>query len=129
MKAWEKTLKRMTELGRDPQSNWQFVPSDYARTIRFTVTQPTPDYARERWGTGSPLYDFDTYDMHVFVTLVGGKMILGTAAAPWVRRQDRDAPFWLADAVLEDPSLAFDGPRQLKMKRERHGPGRGIRKH
>lgn len=128
IRAWEKTLKRMTELGRQEGSGWEFVPSNHARTILHGVTLPTPDYAKAKWGRSLPLWTDETYDVLTFVTLVAGKMIIGTAPAPWVGRRDWDAPFWLADAILEDPGLAHDADRIFAMRKARKGPGRGIRR-
>ena len=94
--------------------------------MRFTATEQTPDYARscER-GAWAALWDQDTYDTHVFVTLVAGKVVLGTSAAPWVARQDRDIPFWLAEKIMTDPALAHDGPRQRELKQARRAGMRG----
>lgn len=117
-KSAERIFTRMKKAA--DEDGWTVVPA-YSPTVRYTKTRPTPEHARKRgvYG-GQPMYDFDTYDTHVFVTLVGSKVILGVGAAPWVRRQDYDVPHWLALAILDDPTLAFDHPRQRQMKADRH---------
>lgn len=120
MRAAEKLLARMIELVQTPESGWVPLTGTVGSTVRFTKTEPTPDYARssER-GAWSALWNQDSYDTHVFVTLVAGKVVLGTAPAPWVGRRDSDIPFWLAEAILADPALAFDDERCLKLKAAR----------
>jgi hypothetical protein len=120
MRAAEKILTRMRELARDPDSGWKVVPSDYAATLRFTTTIKTPDYFR---GTGFGRWHEATYDQHVFVTLVAGKVILGVAAAPWVGRSDTSIPFWLAEAILDDPALGLDSAHRQQLKANRKAAG------
>jgi hypothetical protein len=98
------------------EEGWKVVPS-HSPTIRYTKTETTPDYARTRgvYG-GEPMYDFDTYDSLVFITLVGSTVILGTADAPGAGRRDREIPQYLALAILDDPVLAFDHERQHALK-------------
>lgn len=114
---------RMVELARDPESGWEAVPQQVGATLRFTKTEQTPDYARssER-GAWHALWDQDTYDMHVFVTLVAGKVLMRVSTAPWVSARDQSIPFWLAEAVLEDAELGWDGRRQWALKAERKRP-------
>lgn len=118
-KAAQRIADTMVNLVAEKGSGWEIVPS-YVPTIRFTRERPTPDYAlSEERGAWNALWSQPTYHTHVFVTLVNGKVILGTSAAPWVRRQDRDIPFWLAEAILEDPELALDDERVRAMREAR----------
>ncbi len=119
-KAAERLMAELVRLARDPESGWEAVPGQVGATVRFTKTEATPDYARssER-GAWHALWDQDTYDMHVFVTLVAGKVIMRTSTAPWVSAHDHHVPFWLAEAVLADPELGWDSPRQWRMKADR----------
>lgn len=116
----EKFLAQMIEKVQTPESGWVPVPGQVGSTMRFTKTERTPDYARssER-GAWHALWDQDTYDMHVFVTLVAGKVLMRVSTAPWVSARDQSIPFWLAEAVLADPELAWDSPRQWRLKAER----------
>lgn len=120
MRAAEKILARMVELAKDPASGWEAVPGLVGATVRFTKTETTPDYARssER-GAWHALWDSDTYDMHVFITLVAGKVIMRASTAPWVSSHDSSIPFWLAEAVLADAELGWDSPRQWRLKADR----------
>lgn len=111
---------RMEELAgqgtwaRSPRSGMLNLP-----TVRWTRTQPVPEYAK----TGPHPYLSDEYDCHVFLTLVR-QIIMRVCPAPWVRCRDSSIPFWLAEAILEDPELALDTQRQLDMRHARRG-GRG----
>lgn len=120
MKAADKILARMIELAQDPDSGWEPVPGQVGATVRFTKEERTPDYARssER-GAWYALWDQDTYSMHVFVTLVAGKVLMRVSTAPWVSANDTHIPFWLAEAVLADAELGWDSPRQWRLKSER----------
>lgn len=118
MRLKDKIIHRMVELAGSEDSPWTALPTQHGgATIRWTKTRPTPDYARstER-GAWNALWDQDTYDSHVFITLVGGKFILGVASCPWVGRSDQDAPLWLVEAILEDPELAHDDTRRWAMR-------------
>lgn len=77
-------------------------------TIRYTEKCATPEWAQEDrgWGAGA-LYPFPTYERHVFLSLVGGKVILGVAHAPWTGRQDQYVTLKRAHAVLADPTAVF----------------------
>lgn len=112
MKLKDKLAHRMVELAGDPESGWTALGSLVGATLRFTTTSPTPDYMRYAW-------DEDTYDSHVFLTLVAGKFILGMATAPWMGRRDSDIPLWLAEAILEDPALGLDSARMLDLRAAR----------
>lgn len=110
-KTARKILDQMADLVRDPESGWVMVPTGMVGvTVRLTRTHQTPDYMRYAWNQ-------DTYDSHTFVTLVAGKVILGTAAAPWVGRRDSEVPFWLAEAILADENdLGQDMTRMLNLR-------------
>lgn len=118
-KTQARVLARMKELAA--QGTWTGVPSNYGLTIRWTRTQPTPEFIKS--GTYSP-YPFEEYDRHVFLTLVGQVVIMKVSSCPWMRGTDGPVPYWLAEAVMEDPELAFDTERRLAMKHARRG-GRG----
>jgi hypothetical protein len=119
----ERLVARLVELAADKDSGWEVVPGTVGATIRYTKTETTPDYARssER-GAWRALWDQDTYDTHVFVTLVAGKFIMRSATAPWVQCHDTDVPLWLVEKILEDPSLGLDTGRQLELKAARKAP-------
>lgn len=118
-KTRARILARMNELAGG--GSWTVVPSNYGAVIRWTRSQPVPEFIRS--GTHSP-YPFEDYDRHVFLTLVGQVLIMQVCPAPWVRCTDRPIPLWLAQAVMDDPELAFDTQRQLDLKHARRG-GRG----
>jgi hypothetical protein len=110
MRLRDKIKQRMAELAEDPNSPWERLPSRFGEaTIRRTWTRETPDYHQRDWPE-------PTYHAHAFLTLVAGKIIMGTSAAPWVRRLDQEIPLWLAEAVLEDPELALDTERRMAMR-------------
>lgn len=112
--------KMLALLNKTPASGWEAVPSSVGLpTIRLTRTVQTPDYARERRGTLLPLWDDATYDELLFVTLVGGKVILGHASCPWVARHDWDETFWYVEMLLDadDPWAVLRD--RLKIKSER----------
>lgn len=117
MRLREKILARMIELAADPDSPWEALPSRFGMaTVRRIWTHETPDYQRRNW-------DQPTYHAHTFLTAVGQRsMILGTSAAPWMCRQDRPVPLWLAAAILEDPELSQDSQRQIEMQIARRRP-------
>lgn len=121
MRAAQKIANQMVELVGEKGTGWEIVPS-FAPTIRYTATHPTPEYAREG---DRPLWEGETYNTHVFVTLVNGMVVLGTSTAPWVGRRDRDIPFWLAELILAEPALALDTHRQLKLKAARKAAAGG----
>lgn len=114
MRAAEALLLRIREMIALPEPVWTPVPGTVGQTVRHIETKTTPD-----WAKGSLGYPFETYDILTFVTLVAGKVIVGTAPAPWVGRRDWDAPFWLANAILDDPALAHDEERIYAMRRAR----------
>lgn len=118
-KTQARVLARMKELAA--QGTWTGVPSNYGLTIRWTRTQPTPESIKSAKPCPWP---GDDYDRHVFLTLVGQVLIMGVRPCPWVRGTDSPVPYWLAEAVMEDPELAFDTERRLAMKHARRG-GRG----
>lgn len=116
-KAADKILARMIELVQTPESGWVPVPGTAGSTVRLTRTHETPSYHR---GDGFGRWPEATYESHTFVTLVAGKVILGTAAAPWMGRRDSDVPFWLAEAILADPDdLGQDMVRMLDLRAAR----------
>lgn len=103
MRAAEKTLARMRELV--DKGSWEALPS-HSPTIRLTRTLKTPDYAREkRPGALWALYEAETYDEILFITLVNGTVIMGHGSCPWVGRSDSGEPFWYVEMLLnaEDP--------------------------
>lgn len=75
---------------------WEPVPDQYAYTIRWRSAEKTPAHPE--------LVDYDQpYRSLVFLSLVAGKVVLGIAAAPWVRRRDSTISFKRAYEVLVDP--------------------------
>lgn len=124
MKLKDKILARMIELAKDPDSPWEALPSRYGVTVRRTWEHQTPEYQARQWSQ-------PTYNAHTFLTAVGGRsFILGTSAAPWMARQDRPVPLWLAEAVLEDPELSQDSHRINEMRHARRGgrSGDGVKR-
>jgi len=76
-------------------------------TLRRTWTLETPETNRYKAGAGMfGKWDGDTYDRHLFITIVGsvagGKIsvILGDARAPWVGRDDTSVSLKRAIEVL-----------------------------
>lgn len=116
MRLKDKLVRRMVELAADETSGWTALGSLTGATLRWTETVPTPEYHR---GDGFGRWPEETYDRHVFITLVAGKFILGAATAPWMGRSDSDIPLWLAEAILEDPALGLDSARQWQLKAAR----------
>lgn len=106
-------LARMRELAT---GDWEPVPS-HSPTIRLTRTVDTPEYAR---GTGFGRWDQPTYEEHLFVTLAGGKVILGHAPCPWVGRSDSEEPLWYASELLnhENPWAVLEDRLALKAQRK-----------
>lgn len=116
-KAARRILDRMIELVQTPESGWVPVPGHVGSTVRLTRTHETPEIHR---GEGFGRWPEATYDSHTFVTLVAGKVILGTSAAPWMSRRDSDIPFWLAEAILADADdLGQDMTRMLDLRAAR----------
>jgi hypothetical protein len=113
--------QRIIDLARDEESGWEPVPSVAGLTIRRTTEHETPEYARAKPGEGAGFgtWDQPTYHSHVFVTLVGRKVIVGYAACPWVGRTDSETPYWLTEAILADHTLAGDYQRINAMRAER----------
>lgn len=116
MKLKDKLVARMVELAGEKDSGWEVVPGTVGATIRWTKEEVTPEYHR---GTGFGRWDQDTYSTHVFITLVAGKFIMRTSAAPWVQCHDTEVPLWLVELILEDPALGLDSPRQWQLKAAR----------
>lgn len=109
--------ERILNLAADEASPWQPVPGLAGLTIRRTTEHETHPANR---GEGFGRWPEPTYHSHTFITLVGGKVILGRAGAPWVGRTDSDIPLWLAEAILTDAEdLGQDTARMLAMKDER----------
>jgi hypothetical protein len=84
--------------------------------VRWTSEiQSTPDRIRLPFqssvGEARSPYPFDTYEQHVFVTLVGPEhsfsVIVRTCRCPWVRAQDRTVSLRRALEILEDPESAL----------------------
>lgn len=122
MRLRDKITQRMTELAADQASPWEPVPSRMVgRTIRRTWTRETSETYLELKVWSQP-----TYPAHVFLTLVAGKFILGTAPAPWVGRRDQEIPLWLVEAILDEPELALDSHRQNEMRLRRGQSGRSA---
>jgi len=102
---------RIMNLAHDEASGWEPVPG-IGLTIRFSTEHETPDWARQTRSVDRGAYwGQPTYHSHVFVTLVASKVILGVASAPWVGRTDSEIPYWLAEAILADHTLAGDHER------------------
>jgi hypothetical protein len=101
-------------------------------TFRWTSEEVTPDYAREGYKSLPPQWPGETYDRHIFLTLVsqGGSWIMRVCSCPWVRASDSTPPLWLVGAILADPELAFDTARQIEMRHARRGgrSGDGVRR-
>lgn len=106
-------LDRMAELAQTPGSGWELIPGTAGTMVRLTLVHQTPDLMRRTW-------DQDEYRSHTFVTLVAGKVILGTSAGPWMGRNDREIPFWLAREILNDEEdLAQDLTRMFDLRAAR----------
>lgn len=92
-------------------------------TFRWTREEVTPAYAREGYGNLPPQWPGETYDRHIFLTLVSqsGPIVMRVCSCPWVRAQDTTPPLWLVGAILADPELAFDTARQIEMRKARKG--------
>jgi hypothetical protein len=90
-------------------------------TFRWTSEKVTPDYARQGYKSLPPQWPGETYDRHIFLTMVSrsGPIVMRVCSCPWVRAQDTTPPLWLVGAILADPELAFDTARQLQMKQRR----------
>jgi hypothetical protein len=116
----DKVVARMVELAGQPDSGWEVVLGTVGATIRWTGTETTPDLIRKRRpGQTWAIWEGDTYNTNVFITLVAGKFVMRASTAPWTPCQDLDLPLWLAEMVLEDPALGLDSYRQLELRRER----------
>jgi hypothetical protein len=109
---------RIVNLAHDETSGWEPVPGLAGLTIRHTDEHETHPANRAKPGEGAGFgtWDQPTYHSHTFVTLVAGKVILGYSAAPWMSRNDSDIPFWLAEAILGDHTLAGDYTRINAMR-------------
>lgn len=119
MSKADEIRQRIVQLATEGRT-WEPVPKAYGLTVRHTVTEKTPDYARKPWReSAEPLWGQDTYNTHVFVTMIGRKVILGAASAPWMGRTDTDVPLWLAEMILDDPSLGLDSHRQVELRNQR----------
>lgn len=106
----------IVNLTADEASGWEPVPGIAGLTIRRTTEHETHPANR---GEGFGRWPEATYHSHVFITLVAGKVILGYASAPWMGRTDSYVPFWLAEAILEDHTLAGDWTRINAMREAR----------
>ena len=118
-------LARMKELAGGGM--WKVIgPSPYAVTVVVSRTAETPEANR---GNGFGRWPEPTYDRHLFVTLTSQGVIVGDATAPWVGRRDQDAPYWLAELVLnaEDPMAVWDDRLNLKHARRGGVRGDGVR--
>jgi hypothetical protein len=104
---------RIVNLAHDETSGWEPVPGLAGLTIRHTDEHETHP---ANLGEGFGRWPEPTYHSHTFVTLVAGKVILGYSAAPWMSRNDSDIPFWLAEAILGDHTLAGDYTRINAMR-------------
>ena len=120
----DRVVRRMTELAGSPESPWTAIETNVGATIRRTWQEATPDWARPHY------WPEESYQAHVFLTLVAGTFILGRAASPWTGRQDSNVPLWLVEAILEDPELGLDSERQMAMRHARRGgrSGDGVRR-
>jgi hypothetical protein len=68
-------------------------------TIRWTLSgRPTPDWVTSRQWPAS------TFDAHVFLTLIGSKVILSVDRVPWVERRDVSVSMARAFEVLANPA-------------------------
>lgn len=120
MSKADEIRKRIIELAQDKDGPWELVPSMYSLTIRHTTEHPTPDWARtQRHGQTFALWTGEVYASHVFVSMVGRKVIVGTCAAPWIQRRDQDCPLWLAEMILADPALGLDTERIIQLRAQR----------
>jgi hypothetical protein len=111
---------RIIGLAHAEDSGWEPVPG-IGLTIRHTDQHETPEANRAKPGEGAGFgtWDQPTYHSHVFITMVGRKVILGWASCPWVSRNDSEIPLWLAEAILGDHTLAGDYQRINAMRTER----------
>lgn len=113
-KTAKRVLHTMIRLTQDTSTGWVPIPGLPGNgTIRWDQVNETPEYMR---GTGFGKWPEPTYESHVWITLVAGKVILGVAHSPVTGRQDRDIPFWLAEKILTDPALALDPERLRRVK-------------
>lgn len=98
------TMKALMSAGN---GRWEYVPGNYATTIRITREIRTPDYHR---GEGFGRWPDETYQRHLFFTLAAKGVIIGDATAPWMGRRDREAGYWLARLILDadDPFAVVD---------------------
>ena len=107
---------RIINLAKEEGNGWEAVPGVAGLTIRRTSEHETHP---ANLGDGFGRWPEPTYHSHVFITLVAGKVILGYSAAPWVSRNDSHVPFWLAEAILADHTLAGDYIRINAMREAR----------
>lgn len=112
--------QRIIDLAHDETSGWEPVPGVAGLTIRWTAEHETHP---ANLGEGFGRWPHPTYHSHVFITLVGSKVILGWAAAPWMGRTDSEIPFWLTEAILADHTLAGDYER-INVMRELRRAGK-----
>lgn len=87
---------------------WKAV-AGHGLTVRYTETLPTPERMRTWPSQHSPNlhpYDTETYDRHVFLTLVHtqARPLLRIARAPWVGATDTEISLARALEVLADPA-------------------------
>lgn len=86
------------------RNGWELIDGN---TLRRTWTVPTPEICRSK-GPGDTFgkWACDTYDRHLFVTIVGSSVIVGDARAPWVGRSDTRVSMARAIAIL---TAEYDG--------------------
>jgi hypothetical protein len=117
------TMRRLAEEGA-----WIRVPTGYGFTIRHDLVQETPAgilcTPEEHARNGFARWPEATYKSMTFLTLTYSGMLMRTAPAPWVGASDSSAPYWLAEAILADPTLGHDSHRINEMRHARRG-GRG----
>jgi hypothetical protein len=68
-------------------------------TVRWSLTgRPTPDWVTSRQ------WPAPTFDAHVFLTLIGSKVIMRVDRAPWLEARDAHVSMNRAFEVLENPA-------------------------
>jgi hypothetical protein len=94
---------------------WDLVTGPAGTSARWMQEVPTP--APILKSRPCP-WDSPTYTRRVFIT-VFDEVIMTVHQCPWLATRDQTIPFWLANSVLDDPTLAFDARRQADLKGSR----------
>lgn len=77
-------------------------------TIRYSVTgRPTPETIPARW------WPDESYDSHLFLSMLGGRPHVSLARCPWVRPVEHPATLRKAREVLVAPEDVIYGRRSV----------------